>query len=224
MRPFHLTSGLAVIGVLLLLCVAMPHGCRADSILSRMLRHVVPAKLRAYIEDDVDIDPLLESAATTTTTTDNDDDEFAHSANSVDALLLQQAEESVLDAIDFYDDDDDEPPADEPASTAGTQTLPVKTVQPPMKAQSSVVWNVADGNVDVGDGGFGGVVGGSGDTSGWNPFTWFAPKLRSIPYNPDTDLQTVCVRNHQKFIARNNQLCFGLIGPILRCNPKCSKN
>lgn len=32
-----------------------------------------------------------------------------------------------------------------------------------------------------------------GDTSGWNPFTWFAPKIRSIPYNPDTDLQTVSV-------------------------------
>lgn len=32
---------------------------------------------------------------------------------------------------------------------------------------------------------------GGGDTSGWNPFTWFAPKLRSIPYNPDTDLTTV---------------------------------
>lgn len=29
-----------------------------------------------------------------------------------------------------------------------------------------------------------------GDTSGWNPFTWFAPKLRTIPYNIDTDLQT----------------------------------
>lgn len=32
---------------------------------------------------------------------------------------------------------------------------------------------------------------GEGDTSGWNPFNWFAPKLHNIPYNPDTDLQTV---------------------------------
>lgn len=34
---------------------------------------------------------------------------------------------------------------------------------------------------------------GEGDTSGWNPFTWFAPKLHSIPYNPDTDLQTASI-------------------------------
>lgn len=25
----------------------------------------------------------------------------------------------------------------------------------------------------------------------WNPFTWFQPRLHSIPYNPDTDLTTV---------------------------------
>lgn len=32
---------------------------------------------------------------------------------------------------------------------------------------------------------------GAADTAGWNPFTWFSQKLRSIPYNPDSDLQTV---------------------------------
>ena len=25
----------------------------------------------------------------------------------------------------------------------------------------------------------------------WNPFSWFQPRLNSIPYNPDTDLTTV---------------------------------
>lgn len=29
------------------------------------------------------------------------------------------------------------------------------------------------------------------NTAGWNPFTWFTPHLRTIPYNPDTDLATV---------------------------------
>lgn len=36
-----------------------------------------------------------------------------------------------------------------------------------------------------------GAEGNGADTAGWNPFTWFAKKLRSIPYNPDSDLQTV---------------------------------
>lgn len=33
------------------------------------------------------------------------------------------------------------------------------------------------------------------NTAGWNPFTWFTPNLRTIPYNPDTDLATVNSNN-----------------------------
>lgn len=31
------------------------------------------------------------------------------------------------------------------------------------------------------------------NTAGWNPFNWFTPRIRTIPYNPDTDLTTVCI-------------------------------
>lgn len=36
------------------------------------------------------------------------------------------------------------------------------------------------------------------NTAGWNPFTWFTPRIRTIPYNPDTDLTTVCIFEKKK--------------------------
>lgn len=206
--------------------------CRADNILSRMLRQVVPAKLRAYIEDDVDIDPLLDAAAASSHSTDGDEIDALvhhHNSNDNDAMLLQQAEESVLDAIDFYvDDDDDDQPEITPAAPAmtfvtGTTSTKTKKKAPPSMITTTTtttnVWNDLDGGTEDGSN-----VGGSstGDTSGWNPFTWFAPKLRSIPYNPDTDLQTVCTRQIYMNLPRfNDSLCTRRNSNCLKTSKKC---
>lgn len=156
--------------VALLLATAAVDECGAENILSRMLRNVPwPATLRSYI-DDVDIDPLKEVADAMAVPADT---------STLPPTVATNADDDASNHIEYRPKSKVAMPSAAAAATATSSSSAAKTQTTDKAKQTKTnAWNDD-------------YAGGGGDTSGWNPFTWFAPKLRSIPYNPDTDLQTV---------------------------------